>query len=50
LEPGVKDIVFGSCHRKRNKKDELKKYEGDYELAPGIAKFYIKVKKHCMHL
>jgi CubicO group peptidase (beta-lactamase class C family) len=47
LEPAVKDIVFEKLPATVElKKDDLKKYEGDYELAPGvIAKFYIKGEK-----
>ena len=47
LEPAVKDIVFKKLPPAIElKKDALKKYEGDYELAPGvIAKFYIKGEK-----
>ena len=46
LEPGVKDIVFEKLPAAMEvKQDVLKKYEGEYELAPGvIAKFYIKEK------
>ncbi len=47
LEPGVKDIVFEKLPAELDlKKDALKKYEGDYELQPGVvAKFYIKGEK-----
>jgi CubicO group peptidase (beta-lactamase class C family) len=44
MEPSVKDIVFEKLPEAiAMKKEQLKKYEGDYELAPGvIAKFYLK--------
>ena len=47
LEPSVKDIVFEKLPPAIElNKDALKKYEGDYELAPGvIAKFYMKGEK-----
>ncbi len=47
LEPGVKDIVFEKINESIEvKKSDLKKYEGDYELGPGvIAKFYTKGEK-----
>lgn len=47
LEPGVKDIVFEKMPEVLDiKKEELGKYEGEYELAPGMfAKFYIKENK-----
>lgn len=47
LEPGVNEIVFEKLPPEIEiKKDELKRFEGDYELAPGvIAKFYLKGEK-----
>jgi CubicO group peptidase (beta-lactamase class C family) len=44
MEPGVKDIVFEKIAEAiAVKKDQLKKYEGDFELAPGVfAKLYLK--------
>jgi CubicO group peptidase (beta-lactamase class C family) len=44
MEPSVKDIVFEKIPEAiAMKKEQMKKYEGDYELAPGvIAKFYLK--------
>lgn len=47
MEPAVKDIVFEKVPEEIEvKKGDLKKYEGDYELAPGVfAKFYIKNEK-----
>jgi CubicO group peptidase (beta-lactamase class C family) len=46
LEPGVKDIVFEKLPDVLEvNQDDLKKYIGDYELAPGVyAKFYTKEK------
>ena len=47
MEPAVKDIVFEKLPEIIEiDKDDLKKYTGDYELAPGVlAKFYIKGEK-----
>jgi len=47
LEGGVKDIEFTKESKSIEvKKADLKKFEGNYELAPGaIAKFYIKGEK-----
>jgi CubicO group peptidase (beta-lactamase class C family) len=47
LQPGLKDIEFGRIPKpKEITKEELKKYEGMYEFAPGKeAKFYIKGEK-----
>ena len=47
FEEGVKDIEFEKETKAMDvKKDELQKYTGDYELAPGMmAKFYIKGEK-----
>lgn len=47
LQPGLKDIEFGRIPKpKEITKEELKKYEGTYEFAPGKeAKFYIKGEK-----
>jgi len=44
MEPAVKDIVFEKIPESiAVKKDQMKKYEGDYELAPGVlAKLYLK--------
>jgi CubicO group peptidase (beta-lactamase class C family) len=44
MEPGVKDIVFEKIAEAiAVKKNQLKKYEGDFELAPGVfAKLYLK--------
>lgn len=46
IEQGVKDIVFEKIPDVVEiKKDDLKKFEGEYELAPGMfAKFYTKEK------
>lgn len=47
LQPGLKPLEFTRKPKtKEISKEELKKYEGDYELAPGrLAKFYIKGEK-----
>jgi len=47
LQPGLKDIEFGRIAKpKEITKQELEKYTGEYELAPGVfAKFYIKDEK-----
>ena len=47
LQPGLKALEFARKPKpKEITKEELKKYEGDYELSPGvIAKFYIKGEK-----
>jgi CubicO group peptidase (beta-lactamase class C family) len=47
LQPGLKDIEFSRIPKpKEITKEELKKYEGSYEFAPGNeAKFYIKGEK-----
>jgi Domain of unknown function (DUF3471) len=47
FESGVKDIEFEKETKAIDvNKSDLKKYEGDYELAPGmLAKFYIKGEK-----
>ena len=47
LQSGLKALEFArKPKRKEVTKEELKKYEGDYELSPGvIAKFYIKGEK-----
>ena len=47
FESGTKDIEFIRETKTMDiKKDELQKYTGDYELAPGmLAKFYIKGEK-----
>jgi CO dehydrogenase/acetyl-CoA synthase delta subunit len=47
LEAGVKDIEFEKEAKAIEvNKSDLKKYEGEYELAPGRnAKFYIKGEK-----
>ncbi|MFI5133059.1 MAG: serine hydrolase [Chitinophagales bacterium] len=47
FQPGLKDIEFSKTSKpKEITKEELKKYEGVYEFAPGKeAKFYIKDEK-----
>jgi hypothetical protein len=47
LQPGLKDIEFSRIPKpKEITKEELRKYEGSYEFAPGNeAKFYIKDEK-----
>jgi CubicO group peptidase (beta-lactamase class C family) len=47
MQPGIKPLEFARKSRpKEITKEELKKYEGEYELGPGvIAKFYIKGEK-----
>jgi CubicO group peptidase (beta-lactamase class C family) len=47
LQPGLKDIEFSRTSKpKEITKEELNKFTGDYEFAPGvIAKFYIKGEK-----
>ena len=47
LQSGLKALEFARKPKpKEVTKEELKKYEGDYELSPGvIAKFYIKGEK-----
>ena len=47
FQPGLKDIEFSRTSKpKEITKEELKKYEGTYEFAPGKeAKFYIKNEK-----
>ncbi|OQY92967.1 MAG: penicillin-binding protein [Sphingobacteriales bacterium UTBCD1] len=44
LQPGIKDIEFNRIPKPEVvTKEELKRYEGSYEFAPGMeAKFYIK--------
>ncbi len=47
LQPGLKALEFTRKPKpKEISKEELKKFEGDFELAPGrVAKFYIKGEK-----
>jgi hypothetical protein len=47
LQPGIKDLEFSrTAKAKETTKDEIKKYIGEFELAPGaVVKFYIKGEK-----
>lgn len=47
FQPGLKDLEFSRAAKaKEIGKDEVKKYVGEFELAPGVvAKFYIKGEK-----
>jgi CubicO group peptidase (beta-lactamase class C family) len=47
LQPGIKDLEFSrTAKAKETTKDEIKKYVGEFELAPGaLVKLYIKGEK-----